>query len=142
MEITMQIIVSIILAILLYRIMTVMDHYDNYIQVRTLENILHAEKSKTEYSSSILKFIREYIANIAMLEFNEFRDSHDMEKITLANIRNLAKTVAEKSRHGLKLDSVNSVHLLYTGESLDAYIVKTSMEIVKGFTERTLDIVE
>lgn len=142
MEIAMQIIGSIILAILLYRIMTVMDHYDNYIQVRTLENILHAEKSKTEYSSSILKFIREYIANIAMLEFNEFRDSHDMEKITLANIRNLAKTVAEKSRHGLKLDSVNSVHLLYTGESLDAYIVKTSMEIVKGFTERTLDIVE
>ena len=142
MELAQIIIVGIVIILVTLLIMKLIEQVNNYLQIKTVDNIVIAGKHQVEYSGALLSNIRELVAEIAVLEFNQFRDNHDMEKITLANIRGIAKEVAEKSIKGLNLDSVNYINLLYTREFIESYIIKSSMEIVKGCLERTLNPVD
>ena len=129
MELAQIIIVGIVILLVTLLIMKLIEQVNNYLQIKTVDNIVIAGKHQVEYSGALLSNIREL-------------DNHDMEKITLANIKSIAKEVAEKSIKGLNLDSVNYINLLYTREFIESYIIKSSMEIVKGCLERTLNPVD
>lgn len=142
MELVQIIIIGIIILLITLLIMKLIEQINNYIQIKTVDHIVMVGKHQVEYSNSLLANIRELVAEVAVLEFNQFRDNHDMEKITLANIKTIAKEVAEKSIQGLNLESINYVNLLYTKDFIESYVIKSSMEIVKGCLDRSVNPVD
>ena len=142
MELAQIIIIGIIILLITLLIMKLIEQINNYIQIKTVDHIVMVGKHQVEYSNALLSNIRELVAEVAVLEFNQFRDSHDMEKITLANIKTIAKDVAEKSIQGLNLESINYVNLLYTKDFIESYVIKSSMEIVKGCLDRSVNPVD
>ena len=142
MELAQIIIVGIIIILLTLLIMKLIEEVNTYLRIKTADNVIIAGKHQVEYSGALLNNVRELVAEVAVLEFNQFKDSHDMDKITLANVKSIAKTVAEKSIKGLNLDSINYVNLLYTKEFIESYVIKSSMEIVKGCLDRTMNQID
>lgn len=109
----------------------------NEIEYQRLEN---ENKNKTvEYSNKVLELIRSIVGQIAVLKFRTFQDTHDMTKITKANIEALVKDVAEMANKSLNMNNIFLEDTFFTKEFVEKYIVETAIIIIKQMTDKAVN---
>lgn len=96
-------------------------------------------KTRIEYTESLLEMIRKVVSHVAFFEFNKFRDSHDMQKVTKSNTEVLVKDVAEKAYEALNQENVFYQDSLITQSFVESYVVELSVNMIKDLTEKTID---
>ena len=102
---------------------------ENEIEYQRLEN---ENKNKTvEYSNKVLELIRSIVGQIAVLKFRTFKDTHDMEKVTKANVEGLVKDVANMANKSLNMNNIFLDDTFFTKEFVEQYIVETSVILIK-----------
>lgn len=147
-----ELIVGVCVIVCIVSILWSLQIYANYIKAQkrldefrirsqTLEmkiqEIEESRKEKSiEYSNNIMKYIREFIAQIATLQFKTFVDGHNMNKITEANIKKLVQDIAEEVKTALNEVNILFDNMLFTKDFYDKYIVETTVITVKTMLEK------
>lgn len=108
----------------------------NDIEYRRLEN---ENKNKTvEYSNRVLELIRSIVGQIAVIKFRTFQDTHDMNKITKANVEALVKSVAEMANESLNMNNIFFKDTFFTKHFYERYIVETSVILIKQMVDKAI----
>lgn len=109
---------------------------ENDIQYRRLES---ENKNKTvEYSNKVLELIRSIIGQIAVLKFRTFQDTHEMDKVTKANVEGLVKDVAQMANNSLNMNNIFLDDTFFTKEFVEKYIIETSIILIKQMTDKAV----
>ena len=109
---------------------------ENEIEYQRLEN---ENKNKTvEYSNKVLELIRSIVGQIAVLKFRTFKDTHDMEKVTKANVEGLVKDVANMANKSLNMNNIFLDDTFFTKEFVEQYIVETSVILIKQMMDKAV----
>lgn len=95
----------------------------------------YAVKS-TEYSNELLKTIRSFVAEIAVIRFRTFIDGRAADKITREQVKNLVDSVAKDAEKYLEIDHINYEILLYTDEFIQDYIVQVAVNSIKDLLSK------
>jgi hypothetical protein len=90
------------------------------------------------YTNQVMKLIREVTTQIALLKFRTFQDSHDMSKIMRANIASIAEETAIESERSFNKENIYWESLLFTKDFYNAYIVETSIIVIKSLFEKEI----
>ena len=100
---------------------------------------LQNENSKrtTEYSDKMLEFVKMFIGQIAVLKFRTFVDSHNLGKITKANIQKLVAEVADTVHKSINIDKIDFEDTLFTKDFYEKYIIETSVIMIKELLDKT-----
>lgn len=95
-------------------------------QELTLSNI-KIEKEKLEYSKQLNTFIKEYAAQIVIIKFNTFKDTHKVESSTKQQYE---KIIGEAAREVKKSINLNNISLL-SNEAIDKMIIDNIIMYIK-----------
>ena len=96
-------------------------------------------KNKTvEYSNKVLELIRSIVGQIAVLKFRTFQDTHDMEKVTKANVETLVSDVAKMANKSLNMNNIFLDDTFFTKEFVEQYIVETSVILIKQMMDKAV----
>ena len=106
------------------------DNFSNYHQ-----DII----SSTESAEKLLDFIRMISNQIAIIHFRNFIDSHDISKVTKANIRDLVEDTATNIKNSINIDDIDFVDMLITEEFLDEYIINIASITIKDLLNKSLN---
>ena len=125
----------------LYRYYTLKQKsLQNDIEYKRLES---ENKNKTvEYSNKVLELIRSIIGQIAVLKFRTFEDTHEMTKVTKANVEGLIKEVAEMANTSLNMNNIFLGDTFFTKAFYEKYIVETSIILIKQMVAKAVNELE
>jgi hypothetical protein len=108
----------------------------NDIDYRRLES---ENKNKTvEYSNKVLELLRSIVGQIAVLKFRSFEDSHDMTKITLANVQSLVSDISTMANNSLNMNNIFLDDTFFTRKFVEQYIVETAMILTKEMVDKSI----
>ena len=105
-----------------------MDNFNNENSVKTVI-----------YSEKLLNFIKTYTAQITLLRFHQFMDSHKTEKITRMQIKGLIEEIATEVNKGINDDNINYANALITNGFVKTYIIETVVITVKELLSKSID---
>ena len=112
----------------------------NDIEYRQLEN---ENKNKTvDYSNKVLELVRSIIGQIAVIKFRNFQDSHDMSKVTEANVKSLVKDVATMAMGSLNMKNIFLEDTFFTKDFIEQYIIDTTVILIKQMMEKAVNDME
>ena len=110
-------------------------------KIDNLDNFINYHKDiiiSTESAEKLLNFIRMISSQIAMIQFRNFIDSHDISKVTKANIRDLVEDTATNIKNSLNIDDIDFADMLITEEFLDEYIINVASITIKDLLNKSL----
>lgn len=93
----------------------------------------------TDHSEKLLNFAKMITTQVAILKFRTFADGHDISKVTIANVRDVADNVAKTVKSSINMDSIDFSDTLFTKEFYESYIIETSIIAVKSLLEKTVN---
>lgn len=96
-------------------------------------------KEATNYSEKVLEYTKMFIGQITVLKFKAYVDNHEIDKVTKANIQNLASDVATTVHKSINLDNIQFDDTLFTKEFYEQYIIDSSLMHVKRLLEKTIN---
>ena len=88
--------------------------------------------NQISYSENILNIIKKVVGEVLVLKFRTFRDTHDMLKVTRANLMTLAEEIAMDVKESLDIDLGDTI---FRETFVDQYIVDTSFAMTKQLFE-------
>jgi len=102
---------------------------------------LEEENSKvsTEYSEKLLEFVKMLTSQISILQFRTFIDGHDMDKVTRAQIQELAKSIAVTVNKSINIDNIDFDSALFTKEFYEGYIIENALINVKTLLQKAIN---
>jgi hypothetical protein len=107
---------------------------DKQLLITDLKTRLNNHK-EIDTSVAIKKFILELVTDIAIMDFRDFKDSHKMDKITRANVRDLVSQVATESRNMIDMYKLDNYATLFNTEFYDKYIILSASTVVKNLLD-------
>ena len=128
-------IVSIIMGMIIKDISYRQERIQSKMLISYLEERLKSY-SVLDTSEMIRKIIIQVVTDVAIMNFHEFKDSHDMQKVTRANVRDLVEKVARDSRAMFDIDKIKEYDNILGKGSCDKYIVCMSSTLVKNILEK------
>ena len=136
------IIVSINIGMLIKDISYRHERIQNKMLISELESRLKSY-SVLDTSEMIRNIIIQVVTDIAIMDFREFKDSHDIQKVTRAKIRDLVKKVAIDSREMFDVEKLEEYDSILGEGSCDKYIVYMASTLVKNILEKeVINIIE
>lgn len=90
-------------------------------------------------SEKLLTFTRTFITQVVMLKFGQFRDAHDMSKITRTQIINELREITIGIEKSLNFNNIVFDQLVFTREFYDQYIVDFTVDTIKRITGQEVD---
>ena len=104
---------------------------------------LSNEFKVTEYSDSVLEFIRKFCMEVSVQKFRTFMDGHKADLITKSILEGLIKEICEFITIHLNYDIIVYGYCLYTKSYIDEYIIETVVMSIKDlFDKAVVDITE
>lgn len=132
-----------------YLIKQISKYLDEKIEVLKIEELNNARKideldysnrlSSITYTNELLKFIRMFIAQVAVIKMRSFSDNRDIKKVTRKNVSDLVQEVAKEVNMYINRNELNSSFTLLTPDFLDKYIIENTIIIVKDLFNKTID---
>lgn len=89
-----------------------------------------------EYSRNLMKYLREFIGQIAVIKFKAFIDSHKMDKITEINIKKLIDDIATTTNKSINRSNILFDNTIITEEFYESYVIETTIILVKEMLEK------
>lgn len=86
---------------------------------------------RIKYSNEVLDFVLKIVAQEAVLYFRNFTDTHTIEKVTLAQVKNIVSDVATKVNDSMKRTNIDFELVIFTQDFYNHFIVQSSMDYVK-----------
>ena len=106
----------------------------------------HAEKApimekdkKLDYSEHVLKIVRDISIQTSVLMFRSFSDSHDLSKITKAQIQTLVTDTADRVNESLVFDTIDFESTVFTKEYVELIIVESVVNSIKDLLNKAVD---
>jgi len=93
----------------------------------------------TEYSEKMLDFVKMLTSQIAVLRFRTFVDTHELDKITKANVQKLVTDVAETVHNSINIDNIDFEDMLFNKEFFEKYIIETSLITIKSLLDKAVN---
>lgn len=104
-------------------------------RVRQYESIDNSEKIKD--------FILDIVKDVALMKFHEFKDTHDISKVSRSNVKDLAADVIKSSKELINTKKLEEYDNVLSQGFCDKYIVSTSIIVLKTILEKeVISIVE
>lgn len=143
-----SVLISVLFIILIYTCLGIKNTYNELIDVdkkinKTLEQKIKQGKVKNpiKYSRDVSKYLQEIVARVAIIQFREYIDSHDIRMVTRENMKRLAADIASSTFTYIdheKLRELTSKTPM-TDDFYKMYIIHTSINAVKELMEREID---
>lgn len=111
----------------------------SYYKELTKSELYKQQREMAEYSDQTLKFIREFIADTAVLKFKSYQDNTLMERITRENLSRFTDGVIRDIKIALREEQIKTEYLIYDQAYIDAYIIDTTMIMIKKIFEEALE---
>lgn len=113
-------------------------------QLRTYKKLTDRKKEldmnlRCDQSQNILNYIRTFTAQVAIIKFNEFVDSRNLDKVTKQNTETLISDISKTVHASLRTDLINFDGVLFTKEFMEMYIVQTAVNLVKKLLDNKVD---
>lgn len=89
-----------------------------------------------EYSRNLMKYLMEFIGQIAVIKFKAFIDSHKMDKITEINIKKLIDDIATTTNKSINRSNILFDNTIITEEFYESYVIETTIILVKEMLEK------
>ena len=83
-----------------------------------------------------MKYLREFIGQIAVIKFKAFIDSHKMDKITEINIKKLIDDIATTTNKSINRSNILFDNTIITEEFYESYVIETTIILVKEMLEK------
>lgn len=95
------------------------------------------------YSEDMLDFIKLVVAQVSVIQFRKFTDGHKMEKVTLAQVKNIVSEIAGTVNKAIIRDNIEFDTTIFTREFFDSYIIETTSMFVKQLLEKyIIDVID
>lgn len=112
------------------------------LMIAGLKNQLQ-EFTKVDNSREILVLIIQLATHIASCEFQNFIDTHHLKKATRANIKDLVKRVAQRTRDAVNVNEINSSETYFSDVFIDNYIIDICTKLIKDLlAKEVIEIIE
>lgn len=89
-----------------------------------------------DYSKNVLEYIKTFVSQIALIKFKEYISNNDTEKMTLASVEKLVKSVATTVKNAFVSTHIFVDDLLFTREFIDKYIIDVSMYMIRDMVDK------
>lgn len=86
---------------------------------------------RMEATRSLMNLIMDLATHAAILDFQVFVDTHHMDKVTRANVKELVAQVAKRVRDAIDFEKIKETDTCFKEEFYESYIVDVSTKIVK-----------
>ena len=87
----------------------------------------------------MLDFVKMLTSQIAVLRFRTFVDTHELDKITKANVQKLVTDVAETVHNSINIDNIDFEDMLFNKEFFEKYIIETSLITIKSLLDKAVN---
>lgn len=101
---------------------------------KELLNKIQTERDKFSYTNEFIQFIKNYTAQIAVIKFRTFIDTHDIEKSTNQQYQKVIKEIAGEVKVSLKYLDIGLIILTET--AIDKLIVDYSIMYIKDLINK------
>lgn len=95
---------------------------------------LKTEKEILSYTNEFTQFLKEYVAQVSVIKFRTFIDTHDIDKSTNQQYQRIVKETAEEVK--LNLTKVDLSILLISEKAIDKMIVDYSVIYIKDLIDK------
>lgn len=86
---------------------------------------------RMEATKSLMNLIMDLATHAAILDFQVFVDTHHMDKVTRANVKDLVAQVAKRVRDAIDFEKIRETDTCFKEEFYESYIIDVSTKIVK-----------
>lgn len=100
-----------------------------------------SDYSEFDTSDMIRKFILQIVTDVAIMEFHEFKDSHNLKKVSSANVRDLVAKVATDARGMIDTQKMKKYDNVLGKDFCDKYIIYSASTLVKNILEKEVVII-
>lgn len=97
---------------------------------------------KANLSDRLIEFIDKTCAKIAIIKFQEFKDSHDMTKVTEANVKSLIESIANDVHLAMDISIDDLDESLYKADFIEKYIIDTCIMNAKSLLNEYINNIE
>ena len=105
-------------------------------------NIQAASAAKQEivkHTNDFNEYIIKVCGNVTTLKWQEYVDSHDIQKLTREQLKNLASDCARAVINMINLDNIEYDKLLCTQEYTTFLIINTTFNYLKRLSDKTIN---
>lgn len=95
---------------------------------------LKTEKEILSYTNEFIQFLKEYVAQVSVIKFRTFIDTHDIDKSTNQQYQRIVKETAEEVK--LNLTKIDLSILLISEKAIDKMIVDYSVIYIKDLIDK------
>lgn len=88
-------------------------------------------KERIAYSKDVLDYIKTFAAQIIVLRFQAFIDSHHLEKVTREKFKNVVGDIINEIHDSINIDGFDHDLLLYDDKFINKYLIQTCMTMCK-----------
>ena len=93
------------------------------LQAALTEHLDNSYLTDIEYSTKILDYINAFTVQVATLNFRNFLDTHELEKVTKATLSGLVEETASMVNDSMVKENIMFEDALFTEEFYDKYII-------------------
>lgn len=93
----------------------------------------------TEYSKTLLEYIKTFTAQVAAINFRNFLDTHELEKVTKTTVSKLVEDTARLVNDSINEHNIIFQDALFTRDFYDKYIIDISMISIKDLLEKAVN---
>lgn len=106
---------------------------------KELEDEIRKKQSAPGYTGSVMEFIRDLTAQVAVLKFREFADSRSLEKVTKEHTKHLIQDIANSVKGYIDQNKLDEEGLLVSPQFMNEYIINMSVNCVKDLLKKAVD---
>lgn len=97
---------------------------------------------RIEYTNSMLKYVHDFTIQVASIQFRNFVDGHDLNKITKATMSKLVEDTAIKVIKSIDSKNIKFDDLLFTKDFYNNYIIDIAMISIKELLDKAINTTE
>lgn len=96
-------------------------------------------QEKVKYSNELIIYIQKITREIALMKFNEFKDSHNLEKINITNMKDVVEMVAKEINESFDKQYPDFEYLLFKEKFFNKYITYYTIYVCKKLIEEEIE---
>lgn len=109
------------------------------LQAALTEHLDNSYLTDIEYSTKILDYINAFTVQVATLNFRNFLDTHELEKVTKATLSGLVEETASMVNDSMVKENIMFEDALFTEEFYDKYIINIVMVTIKDLLDKAVE---
>jgi hypothetical protein len=113
----------------------------NYTSYKNAELKYNSDRSRINYTISLMKFLKDFSGEITIMKFHEFRDKVDFTKVNEEKIKRLIEDIATTINSSINWHNISIEESLLNEEFYNTYIVNNTIIIVKELTSKVIDAI-